>query len=234
MDLHGVPIQRAADIVYLGYTGLPSDADFCDARDATIAVAGEETTQVTTAWNEVGVDAALCDGVVVDNPPNAGFSAICINLACSFPDTSTDDGNIVSRSWTFGDGASSTAQNPSHTYGAAGTYNVSLTVTDDASPAQQDIASDSVTVSDGSDGGIGLTAQTFKVKGIRWARLTWINVGSDNVDIYLDGNMAEEDVPTSANPYDFLVGGRGGGSFGVKVCEADTTSTCSGVVTLIY
>jgi PKD repeat protein len=33
-------------------------------------------------------------------------------------------------SWSFGDGASSPAQNPSHTYGAAGSYHVVLTVTD--------------------------------------------------------------------------------------------------------
>ncbi|HXH63066.1 MAG TPA: PKD domain-containing protein, partial [Gemmatimonadales bacterium] len=32
--------------------------------------------------------------------------------------------------WTFGDGGTSTAQNPSYTYGAAGTYTVTLTVTD--------------------------------------------------------------------------------------------------------
>jgi PKD repeat protein len=38
--------------------------------------------------------------------------------------------NIVSWSWTFGDGGTSTAQNPSHTYTVAGTYNVSLTISD--------------------------------------------------------------------------------------------------------
>lgn len=32
--------------------------------------------------------------------------------------------------WTFGDGTSSSSQNPSHTYAVAGTYTVNLTVTD--------------------------------------------------------------------------------------------------------
>jgi PKD repeat protein len=38
---------------------------------------------------------------------------------------------VVGWSWLFGDGGTSSSQNPSHTYGAAGTYTVQLTVTDD-------------------------------------------------------------------------------------------------------
>ncbi|MDI6867655.1 PKD domain-containing protein [Methanoculleus sp.] len=48
-------------------------------------------------------------------------------LAVAFTDTST--GGPVSWSWNFGDGNTSTAQNPVHTYTAAGTYTVSLSVT---------------------------------------------------------------------------------------------------------
>src|SRR5206468_7679522 len=45
--------------------------------------------------------------------------------------TSSDpDGSITLNSWNFGDGQTSTVQNPSHSYGAAGTYTVMLTVTD--------------------------------------------------------------------------------------------------------
>ena len=36
--------------------------------------------------------------------------------------------NITSGNWDFGDGANSTEQNPTHTYSAAGTYTVNLTV----------------------------------------------------------------------------------------------------------
>ncbi|MFC1886908.1 PKD domain-containing protein, partial [Thermodesulfobacteriota bacterium] len=64
--------------------------------------------------------------------PTADFTFSTTDLTAEFTDTSTDsDGTVVSRSWNFGDGNTSTAQNPSHTYAAAGTYNVSLTVTDD-------------------------------------------------------------------------------------------------------
>ena len=48
-------------------------------------------------------------------------------LTVSFTDQST--GSITSHSWTFGDGGTSNAQNPSHQYTTAGTYSVNLTVT---------------------------------------------------------------------------------------------------------
>jgi PKD repeat protein len=72
---------------------------------------------------------------VTSPPPNvaptASFTSNCTYLTCTFTDASTDpDGAIAARSWTFGDGATSTATNPAHTYAAAGTYTVGLTVTD--------------------------------------------------------------------------------------------------------
>src|SRR4029077_7887698 len=52
-------------------------------------------------------------------------------LTCSFTSTSSDpDGSIASYSWTFGDGGTATAQNPSHSYAAGGSYTVTLRVTD--------------------------------------------------------------------------------------------------------
>jgi PKD repeat protein len=51
----------------------------------------------------------------------------CAPLTANFTDLSI--GGITSWSWTFGDGGSSTAQCPSHTYTNVGEYTVSLTVT---------------------------------------------------------------------------------------------------------
>ncbi|HSF96160.1 MAG TPA: M4 family metallopeptidase [Thermohalobaculum sp.] len=152
----GVDIQRAADVFYLGFLSIPANGDFCDARAATTLVAGAEAAQVTAAWDHVGVTAALCGGTPVDNPPNASWSATCDNaLGCVFTDSSTDDGTIASWDWNFGDGNSSTAQNPSHTYATPGTYNVSLTVTDNA--GQTDVAQQGVTASDGSGAVVDVT-----------------------------------------------------------------------------
>lgn len=55
------------------------------------------------------------------------------NTTVQFSDISTSNiGSIASWAWTFGDGGTSTQQNPSHTYAGPGTYNVSLTITDNA------------------------------------------------------------------------------------------------------
>ncbi|MGV9268982.1 collagenase [Kitasatospora sp. NPDC003701] len=64
--------------------------------------------------------------------PTAAFTTAIGELAVTFVDRSTDkDGTIASRAWNFGDGTGSTAANPTKTYGADGTYTVTLTVTDD-------------------------------------------------------------------------------------------------------
>jgi PKD repeat protein len=61
--------------------------------------------------------------------PNANFSFQCSALRCDFEDSSTDDGEIVSWNWNFG--ASGSAQrSPFHVYEVAGSYPVTLTVTD--------------------------------------------------------------------------------------------------------
>jgi PKD repeat protein len=78
-------------------------------------------------------------------PPVANFTSSCTDLACNFTDQSTDsDGSIASRSWEFGDGASSSQRNPAHSYATAGTYSVSLEVTDN--DGQSDSTSKNVTV----------------------------------------------------------------------------------------
>jgi len=58
--------------------------------------------------------------------PVAGFTSSAVSLTANFTNTSTD---ATSYFWNFGDGSTSTTQNPSHTYAASGTYNVMLIAT---------------------------------------------------------------------------------------------------------
>jgi Tol biopolymer transport system component len=68
-------------------------------------------------------------------PPVADFTppeAPVVGMAAAFTDVSTDaDGSVVDWQWELGDGTTSSARNPSHTYTEGGTYTVRLTVTDD-------------------------------------------------------------------------------------------------------
>ncbi len=73
---------------------------------------------------------------VTNTPPVAHFTASpqqpAVGETIKFTSDSRDDnGEIVNWSWTFGDGSMSSQQHPSHSYSSAGTYTVSLTVTDD-------------------------------------------------------------------------------------------------------
>ena len=80
-----------------------------------------------------------------NQPPVAAFTPSCSALTCDYTNTSSDpDGSIAGYHWTFGDGASSIAPNPSHTYATAGTFTVTLTATDDQGAAT--VTSDTVTV----------------------------------------------------------------------------------------
>lgn len=62
-------------------------------------------------------------------PVNAGFTSTS-NSACNgVPMQFTDTSNYASSwLWNFGDGSTSTQQNPAHTYNANGTYTVTLTI----------------------------------------------------------------------------------------------------------
>ena len=68
----------------------------------------------------------------VNQPPAASFDFSTVGLTVTFTDTSTDsDGTIVSWLWDFGDSTTSTEPNPVHVFPGAGTYAVTLVVTDD-------------------------------------------------------------------------------------------------------
>ncbi len=77
-------------------------------------------------------------GQVVVNPlPVANFTALnaigCGPLLVQFNDSSfISSGNIVAWDWDFGDGGSSNAQDPTHTYTESGNYPVTLIATSDS------------------------------------------------------------------------------------------------------
>ncbi|MEN8005743.1 MAG: PKD domain-containing protein [Candidatus Krumholzibacteriota bacterium] len=91
----------------------------------------EFTADQTTRMNQqMALYRPTMYGGTTPTGPTAAFSGTPTSgdypLTVAFSDEST--GGPTSWDWTFGDGGTSTAQNPSYTYTAAGSYNVSLTV----------------------------------------------------------------------------------------------------------
>lgn len=87
-----------------------------DNEGATASV----SKQVTAEPDNIGPTAAF-------TVSNIGSLQISVNASGS----SDPDGSIVSYAWNFGDGGTGSGQSATHTYASAGTYNVTLTVTDD-------------------------------------------------------------------------------------------------------
>ncbi len=82
-----------------------------------------------------------------NQPPVADFDHSTNELTASFTDASYDpDGFVVSWSWSFGDGATSGERNPAHTYSTQGTYEVTLTVSDNAGATDSESKNVTVTL----------------------------------------------------------------------------------------
>ena len=65
--------------------------------------------------------------------PTAAFTSSINQLQAAFDGSGSadSDGQLASYAWDFGDGTTGTGVSPSHPYAAAGSYPVTLTVTDD-------------------------------------------------------------------------------------------------------
>ncbi|MBM7519448.1 PKD domain-containing protein [Nocardioides nitrophenolicus] len=117
----------------------------------TDGVAGGAWTRVSGSGidtSPVWSSGTMFLGPLANQQPTAAFTSSCAGQACAFDGRgSVDaDGTVTSWAWTFGDGGTATGPQPSHVYAAPGSYDVTLTVTDE-------------------NGGTGTTTQPVVIQG---------------------------------------------------------------------
>ncbi|MFH1199608.1 MAG: PKD domain-containing protein [Candidatus Micrarchaeota archaeon] len=120
------------------------------------------------------------DGVT---SPAAAFTASPTSgsapLSVAFTDQSTN--HPTSWSWNFGDGGTSSAQNPAHSYSSAGTYTVTLTATN-STGSDDEIKPNYISVSPAAGDSTPPAAITTLAAGVSTQTsvpLSWTAVGDD-------------------------------------------------------
>lgn len=231
-----VTLTSPAGTVATLHAGAGGSADDIDQSFASDKFDGENAAG---DWTLTVVDAASADTGTLNNwnltltvlgdstpvPPQAEFSFEADGLSVAFTDASTDsNGDLASWSWDFGDGNASSEQSPVHTYAEAGTYNVTLTATDEA--GQSHSITKEVTVSDSV-----VSAEITRAYKSRLGRIivdiSFDGASGEQVEIYRNG----EKVATTDNDgsYRDRVRRYDGDSATYQVCEVD--GNCSAELT---
>ena len=167
-------------------------------------------------------------GEVSPQPPRAGFDVETQGLTVNFTDSSTDANNDITQwSWEFGDGATSSDQNPMHVYAASGNYDVVLTVTD--SEGNTSTSTQTVVVSDVE---LELTLKRANKSRLDTMRvdLSWERVGAESLSVYRNGELV--DTTSDNGRYRDYVRGATLPSYDYQLCV--TENVCSNIITVSF
>ncbi|GIL13610.1 MAG: hypothetical protein BroJett038_23300 [Chloroflexota bacterium] len=131
-------------------------------------------------------------------PPVAGFTQDKTSgpspLTVKFTNTST--GTITAYAWNFGDGQTSTEQNPTHQFTAVGTYNVILTVT---GPGGSSSVTRKITVEDPVVPPPKAAFITDKTSGDAPLTVQFINQSTGQIQSY-NWDFGDGETSADANP----------------------------------
>lgn len=169
-----VKADGGAGTLSYAWTGLPIG---CDSKIASFTCTPDATGTFTISVNVTdanGVSATSSSATLVVNPAltagaSVSASSVPVNKAAIFSGTSTGGTAPISYMWRFGDGNSSTSQNPAHSYVSPGKYEVTLWVNDSAGASVVKTVSVTVTSSSGTGGGMVLgmpSEEAYVVIGI--------------------------------------------------------------------
>lgn len=126
-DPDGGPLQLAWDLGDGTSATGTSPTHTYDAPDDY-----EVTLTVTDDGGATATSTVVVSAVQGNRDPVAAFTFGCADLVCTFDASGSQDpdGDELEHAWSFGDGATAAGVAASRTYQAAGTYDVTLTVTD--------------------------------------------------------------------------------------------------------
>ncbi len=131
--------DQGAGAIGSGVTYLSSaSADSTGFAQVTVPASALGHAVTATATNTAGSTSEFARNVNIPSsnpnniPPVARFTGSCNGLLCSFDGTTSSDadGTVVGYAWDFGDGSTATGSTTNHAYATAGTFTVTLTVTD--------------------------------------------------------------------------------------------------------
>lgn len=116
---------------YTGHWRVGTDNTWSGSGEFTGRI--DEAAVYSTVLSAERVSAHYAASLVSNAAPLADFSATCTGASCELVATASDpDGSIAGYEWDLGDGsAPQTTASVSHVYATAGTYTVTLVVTDD-------------------------------------------------------------------------------------------------------
>jgi gliding motility-associated-like protein len=167
----------------------------------------------------------------VFNPPSAAFNFTtngCVTSPVSFFDQSNTGGRpIIQWNWNFGDAATSTQQNPTHTYPAPGSYFASLSVITDVG-CVSDTAVQNVILSQLPIANFGMSTPRCAGKVITFTDSSTVTGGSALAKWYWDfGDGSPVVIATSNAPQTHVYAVPGSYNVTLKV---ETTSGCQSFV----
>jgi PKD repeat protein len=155
---------------------------------------GDSTTATTEVTIGTGNQAPVADAM-------GPYTAI-VDQAVEFDGSgsSDPDGSIVSYDWDFGDGSNGSGVRPTHAYASKGTYNVSLTVTDDSNAV--DSSQTTVSVEPGNQSPTADPAGPYTANA--GESLTLDGTGSSDPDGDINSyawDFGDGSTGTGVNPY---------------------------------
>jgi PKD repeat protein len=155
-------------------------------------------------------------------PCVAFFSTSTTGLTANFSNLSTGGSTGIIYNWTFGDGGSSNAVNPSHTYTAAGVYQVCLVMLSNSStnPCLDSFCS-WVTVTAGG-GSNPCNANFTYTTSLCTVTFTSTSTGNFNTGVYSFGNGTYAPISALGNTCTYA----SNGIYTVCLVIADTNSLC--------